>query len=78
MNTYRTSFFSACPSNGVRIKYRLRIQTHEVILVEDILARVGGMQAGYHEAIADELFKRFGGLQKLSAKHHGVRIVTTR
>lgn len=78
MNTYRTKFFSQCPSNGVRIEYNLEIEAQAVILVEDILAHVSEYQTGYHEAIADSIHARFGGSQTIVANHHGVEIQTTR
>lgn len=78
MNAYTTEFFAACPNNGLRIKYRLRIETREVIAVERIIDKVQGMRSGYHETIADDLLAAFGGVQTLIADHHGVTIETTR
>lgn len=78
MNTYTTEFFAFCPANGVRVKYTLRIQTDGVIDVEDIIDEVTLHDRGLHEQIADQLFKTFGGLQTLTAYHHGVTIETTR
>ena len=78
MNSYETEFFCQCPKNGIRIKYSLNIQTNEVVMVEDILAAVSGFQSDFHEQIADRLHQRFGGLQTMSADHHGVRITTHR
>lgn len=77
MNSYRVEFFAACPSNGARIHYRLRLDTSAVVMVEDILAAVSSAH-GYHEAIADGLSLQFGGRQTLTAEHHGVTIETTR
>ena len=77
LNTYTTEFFGYCPNNGVRIHYRLRIETVSVIRVEDILIFVRDV-TGYHEAIADDLLAQFGGKQTLSAYHHGVTIETSR
>lgn len=77
MNTYTTEFFSLCPTNGVRIKYTLKITTGAAIPVEQILAGVDLVE-GFHEDIADQLQQRFGGSQTLTADHHGVRIETLR
>ena len=78
MNAYTTEFFTNCPNNGLRIKYRLRIETREIIPVEQITAKVEGISEGFHEAVADGLLATFGGVQTLVADHHGVTIETTR
>jgi hypothetical protein len=78
MNAYTTEFFACCPNNGLRIKYRLRIESAEVIPVEQIIAKVDSITEGYHEEIADDLLLSFGGAQMLVAEHHGVMIETTR
>lgn len=78
LNVYSTEFFSRCPVNAVRIKYSLRIETAQTIAVEAILDRIAMFREGFHEAFADALFKDFGGIQTLTADHHGVTIVTTR
>lgn len=78
MNTYTVEFFSACPLNGVRIKYTLKISTGAVIPVEQILAAVDALADAFHEELADHLQERFGGSQTLTADHHGVRIETIR
>lgn len=78
MNAYTTEFFTNCPNNGLRIKYRLRIETREIIPVEQITAKVEGISEGFHEEVADELLATFGGVQTLVADHHGVTIETTR
>lgn len=78
MNIYTTDFFAKCPSNGIRIAYRLRIEIGTKILAEDILSAVQAIGEGYHEAIADDLLGRFGGTQTLVANHHGVTIETVR
>ena len=78
MNTYTTEFFTNCPNNGLRIKYRLRIEKQETIPVEQIIAKVESIAEGYHEDIADDLLLSFGGAQTLVADHHGVNIETTR
>jgi hypothetical protein len=78
LNAYTTEFFTNCPNNGLRIKYRLRIETREVIPVEQITAKVETLSEGFHEEVADELLRAFGGVQTLVADHHGVTIETTR
>lgn len=78
MNTYSTEFFSYCPSNDVRVHYKLVIQTKAVIIVEDLLAELRNQHRNYHEKIADELHEKFGGKQTLTAFHHGVLIESTR
>ena len=78
MNAYTTEFFMNCPNNGLRVKYRLRIETHEMIPVEQITAKVESFSEGFQEEVADELLFAFGGAQTLIADHHGVTIETTR
>lgn len=78
MNAYTTQFFANCPNNGLRILYTLRIETTEVISVEQIIAKVEGVGDAYHEELADELLLSLGGKQTLTADHHGVTIETTR
>ncbi|MES2958497.1 MAG: hypothetical protein V4792_09925 [Pseudomonadota bacterium] len=78
MNAYTTEFFATCPNNSIRIRYCLRIETREVLSVEDILTGLDLIDEGYHEEIADGLVTRFGGVQTLTADHHGVTIETTR
>ena len=78
MNEYTVEFFSACPANGVRVKYTLTVETHEVITVEALLEVTGALRRGFHEDHADRLFQKFGGRQTLRAHHHGVDIKTTR
>lgn len=77
MNAYTVEFFACCPNNGIRIKYRLRIETTDVIPVEQIAAVVD-TEDGFHEEIADRMLARFGGRQVMTADHHGVQIETTR
>ena len=78
MNIYKAEFFAACPNNGIRIKYRLRIETQDVLMVEQIIAAVENAGDSYHEELADKMLKRFGGKQMMVADHHGVTIETTR
>ena len=78
MNIYTTEFFCKCPTNNVRIKYELEIQTTDVIFVESILEFIDKIDNQYHENIADLLLEKFGGKQQLLACHHGVFIKTER
>jgi hypothetical protein len=78
MNTYKAEFFAACPNNGARIKYHLTVQTSEVLMVEAINDALWLLDKGFHEEFADQLFREFGGVQTLTAHHHGVDIETTR
>lgn len=78
MNTYTTEFFAQCPNNGMRIKYSLRIDSMQMIPVEQITAAVENVADDYHEEIADHLHAEFGGRQTLTAEHHGVTVQTTR
>lgn len=78
MNIYGTTFVARCPANGESITYMLRIHTGATIMVEDIRAEVESITEGYHEAIADQLCAKFGGSQRLTARHHGVEIETIR
>lgn len=78
MNTYETEFFLKCPVNGIRIHYRLKIESSAAIPVEALLAFIDEQGCGFHETLADSLLVKFGGTQTLIADHHGVRITTTR
>lgn len=77
-NTYRHTFVAACPSDGDLITYRLEIKVPCMILVEHIKAATALIRQGYHEQIADELYGRFGGEQRIIAIHQGVEIETLR
>lgn len=78
MNQYITEFFAFCPANGLRIKYHLTVEIDCVIKVEDIIDEVALHDRGFHEEIADQLHRVFGGKQTLVADHHSVTIVTVR
>ena len=77
-NIYTVEFFSKCPTNNIRIHYKLTIRTGNTIVVEDLLASVSSVDKAFHENIADDLFRIFGGHQTLEAEHHGVFIQTER
>jgi hypothetical protein len=76
-NEYRHTFKSRCPNNDRLIEYQLKIQSSEVIMVEDIISECQ-VKSTFHEPLADALFERFGGVQELTAFHHGVHIRTVR
>lgn len=79
MNRYKTEFFSECPVNKVRVKYDLLIETEKTISVEELLGLFADYYAsGFHELMADDLYKRYGGRQTMKAFHHGVEIETVR
>ncbi len=78
MNTYKTKFLVRCPINNEEISYKFEIKINKKILVEEILDFLDKFDVGFHEEIADELFEKFGGVQKMSAIHHGVVINTER
>jgi hypothetical protein len=75
---YKHRFICRCPNNSRPIDYEWTIEIAEVIAVEDIVATAKGYARSFHEAMADELYKLFGGRQILRAHHHGVDIETVR
>ena len=79
-NAYRHQFVATCPNNGASIIYNLCITVPDErqIFVEHIVTACALHRSGFHEAIAADLFARFGGHQVLRAHHHGVDIETTR
>lgn len=76
MNIYRHQFVCACPANSKPIIYALEITATFMIHVEHIVIACQLHQSAYHEHIASDLHKRFGGLVVLKAHHHGVDIET--
>ena len=78
MNTYTVQFFAFCPVNGVRILYTLSIEIDLVIMAETLIDTVTLIDKGFHEEIADDLLREFGGKQVMTANHHGVEIKTVR
>jgi len=78
VNQYKVIFSKPCPVNNLEIKYKLKIKTTKVILVEDLLEFVENLQSDYHEIFADRLAQKFGGNQVLTGFHHGVYISTKR
>lgn len=84
MNRYTVRFFARCPTNGLRIDYTLTIERSEEddadghLLVEELVDAVSLLDRGFHEELADQLHREFGGVQTLVADHHGVLIETRR
>ena len=79
MNIYETSFYCKCPINKIRILYELKIETKQIIAVEELLEHINHWyQDGFHELIADHLAENFNGIHTLEANHHSVKIITIR
>lgn len=78
LNVYAHDFKSRCPTNGATICYRIVISTTKMILVEDIVALARQYPESYHEPLAEAFYNAFGGMQRLTAFHHGVHIKTIR
>lgn len=79
MNIYEVNWHCKCPINRIRILYKARIETKEIISVEELLEHIEKYyQEGFHELIATDLHEKFGGTQTLVADHHGVTITTER
>lgn len=78
MNTYRADFHARCPDNGARIHYHWTLITAQVVRVEKINDALDAVRIGFHEDIADDLHRLFGGKQTMTAEHHGVTIETMR
>jgi len=78
MNIYRFRFKCTCPNNGHSIDYHLKIISHQMIEVEEIINVAGKFPASFHEALADAFLHEFGGCQILKAVHQGVGIETRR
>ncbi|MFY1021184.1 hypothetical protein [Ectopseudomonas khazarica] len=77
-NIYRHTFVAECPSDSDQIIYSLEIRSQSMIRVEHIRTATALIKHGYHEAIADQLYERFGGEQRITATHQGVEIETLR
>jgi hypothetical protein len=78
MNKYRHKFVCHCPNNARSIVYELEISTPSMIHVERIVETCKAIKSAFHEALADDLYVQFGGVQLLRAHHHGVDIETVR
>ena len=78
MNKYTIKFVAKCPENGKVIEYTLKVRCDFVIQVERLTDFALSTHESFHEDLADELQEMFGGRQKLTAFHHGVKIETYR
>lgn len=78
MNRYDYQFAATCPADGATIIYHLTIKTKAVVMAEDIVAACRFEAPVFHEALADTLFDKLGGKQKVRAVHQSVRITTVR
>ncbi len=78
MNIYSVTFSAICPADCELIEYRWRLALPKMVRVEELNSFVGEIKSGFHERIADTLFSRFGGLQRIDAVHQGVGIRTLR
>jgi hypothetical protein len=59
--------------------YELKIETKQIIAVEELLEHINHWyQDGFHELIADHLAENFNGIHTLEANHHSVKITTIR
>ncbi|MCY1557038.1 hypothetical protein D9M68_938490 [compost metagenome] len=77
-NIYRHVFSAKCPNDGELITYKLEIKTAETIMVERIKIFTWAINIGYHEQLADELHREFGGEQRMVAFHQDAEIETVR
>ncbi len=79
-NHYQHVFSCKCPNTGKVVIYRLEITlpAAQILMVEKIVEVCAEREESYHEALADELLAKLGGMQILYAHHHGVGITTLR
>lgn len=77
MNIYTQRFRATCPANSRSVDYTLTIESPRMIMVEELQGAVAEIE-GYHEEIADQLLRLFGGKQILIAHHHGTDVETVR
>jgi len=78
MNIYKYKFPLVCPVNKLKINYKLKIISKETIMVELIASQINSISEYLHEDLADAFFAKFGGVQVLTAHHHGIDIKTIR
>ena len=78
MNIYSYGFNCICPNDSNIIYYTIKIKSQKMIMIERIKKHCGKYKKQYHEAIADDLFKKFGGKQTVTATHKNVKIKTVR
>lgn len=76
MNVYRFRFVARCPVDGEMICYRAEIRAPHTIRVEQIMEALPNETL--HETLANDLFAKFGGDQRIVAVHSGVEIETLR
>lgn len=80
-NIYTYKFTAACPNNQQTISYTLELATKWVVMVEDIqdfCSQAAELGKPYHESIADFIHAKLGGVQIITAHHHGCDIRTVR
>lgn len=78
MNIYSLTFKAKCPVDGSEITYDWMVHTEHVYMAEELRRIADGIGEGLHESIADALFDRFGGQQRLKATHAGDVHIETR
>lgn len=78
VNVYRRQFVSVCPADSDAIVYSLEIRSATMLRVEHINLALALEEKSFHEEIANRLFDRFGGEQRITAVHQGVEIETRR
>lgn len=81
MNIYTTNFTAACPNDGFPIEYKLKIESEEMIMCEEISEKLDkyAMDPIYQEAIADELFRKLGCHRLLLfGTHAGIDVASIR
>lgn len=80
MNRYSYEFEARCPSDGDLVRYSLEMVSAQRIMAEEIVSACteGTATPVFHEDLADQLARKFGGSHTLSATHRGVKIVTMR
>lgn len=78
MNSYSYSFPVICPNDGENIIFNLTLETYDTIYVEDLKSFLDLHKTSYQEKLADALYLKFGGSQKIEAYHQGILITTSR
>ena len=80
MNTYETTFTVKCPNDSESVKYKLLVESDDLIFVEDINAAIRVVESfgGFHEKIADYIYTRSQCRLTITAEHQGVKVTTTR
>lgn len=78
MNIYKLKFYAECPSDGEMIEYDWTIESDVMLKVELLKQSCRMIVSGYHENLADDLFKQYRKKQTIVAVHMGVEITTIR